>query len=298
MQLLTLKSLFRTERSTIFLFVLLSLLAVTPLPVDALEVDTVNVPAGSFIQGSDRAEREAAYILDEAAYGHSITRKNKWYEQEPARKSIELPSFNIMRMPVTNALYARFIKATQHRAPDVDRKTWDGYRLVHPYKRTRQFAWTDGKPPKGRELHPVVLVSRADAESFATWLGTQTGKIWMLPTEQQWEKAARGTDGNRFPWGNTYNPDLLNSHDKGPFTTMPVGSFAKGASPFGLLDGAGQVFEWTGTATSSHRTIVKGGSWDDSGCGVCRPAARHSRPNDIKHILIGFRLVHNSLTAN
>lgn len=273
-------------------------LLVASSPARAFDVDTVAVPAGPFIQGSDRAEREAAYRLDEAAYGHSVTRKNKWYESEPARRTVNLPAFHIMRTPVTNALYARFIESTGHRAPDVDRKTWQGYRLVHPYKRTRQFAWSDRKAPDGREQHPVVMVSRADADAFANWLSAQTGKQWSLPTEQQWEKAARGADGNRFPWGDTFNPDVLNSHDKGPFTTMPVGSFTDGASPYGLLDPAGQVFEWTSTSTSARRSIVKGGSWDDSGCGVCRPAARHSRPDDIKHILVGFRLVHTGLTAN
>ncbi|WP_108881994.1 SUMF1/EgtB/PvdO family nonheme iron enzyme [Anderseniella sp. Alg231-50] len=272
--------------------------SVTPIQAHAPEIDTVAVAAGPFIQGSNRAEREAAYQLDEAAYGHSVTRKNKWYESEPARRSVDLPAFHIMRTPVTNALYARFVKATGHRVPDVDKKTWKGYRLIHPYKRTRQFAWKAGKIPGGREQHPVVMVSRADADAFAKWLSERTGKQWSLPTEQQWEKAARGPDGNRFPWGDTFNPGVLNSHDKGPFTTMPVGSFADGASPYGMLDSAGQVFEWTSTSASAQRSIVKGGSWDDSGCGVCRPAARHSRPDSIKHILVGFRLVHMSLTAN
>ena len=274
------------------------LLLVAPTKAHAFDIDTVSVPAGPFIQGSDRAAREAAYRLDEAAYGHSVTRKNKWYESEPARASVDLPAFHIMRTPVTNALYARFVNATEHRAPNVDRKTWQGYRLVHPYKRTRQFAWLAGKLPSGREQHPVVMVSRADAEAFAEWLSAKTGKQWSLPSEQQWEKAARGPNGNRFPWGNTFNPDLLNSHDRGPFTTMPVGSFADGASPYGLLDPAGQVFEWTSTSASAQRSIVKGGSWDDKGCGMCRPAARHSRPDSIKHILVGFRLVHTTLTAN
>ncbi|MEO1160007.1 MAG: SUMF1/EgtB/PvdO family nonheme iron enzyme [Pseudomonadota bacterium] len=281
-----------------FMSLAVLLLLVSPVYAHPPEIDTVVVPAGPFIQGSDREEREAAYRLDEAAYGHSVTRKNKWYESEPVRRSADLPAFHIMRTPVTNALYARFVKATGHRAPDVDQKTWQGYRLVHPYKRTRQFAWTAGKMPGGREQHPVVMVSRADADAFAEWLSERTGKQWSLPTEQQWEKAARGPNGNRFPWGSTFDPDLLNSHDKGPFTTMPVGSFADGASPYGMLDPAGQVFEWTSTSTSAQHSIVKGGSWDDSGCGVCRPAARHSRPDSIKHILVGFRLVHTSLTAN
>jgi formylglycine-generating enzyme required for sulfatase activity len=273
-------------------------LLIVPIQARAFDVDTVTIPAGPFIQGSDREEREAAYRLDEAAYGHSVTRKNKWYESESARQSLHLQAFHIMRTPVTNALYSRFISATGHRVPDVDQKTWQDYRLVHPFKRTRQFAWVAGKVPSGRDLHPVVMVSRADAEAFAKWLSAETGKQWSLPTEQQWEKAARGPNGNRFPWGNDFNPELLNSHDKGPFTTMPVGSFFDGASPYGLLDPAGQVFEWTSTPSSAQRSIVKGGSWDDSGCGVCRPAARHSRPDTIKHILVGFRLVHTSLTAN
>jgi formylglycine-generating enzyme required for sulfatase activity len=72
---------------------------------------------------------------------------------------------------------------------------------------------------------------------------------------------------------------------------VPVGRIRAGASPYGLLDGAGQVFEWTATPAGPGRHIVKGGSWDDKGCGVCRPAARHGRPDNIKHILIGFRLV-------
>ena len=70
-----------------------------------------------------------------------------------------------------------------------------------------------------------------------------------------------------------------------------MGSFPAGASPYGLLDAAGQVFEWTASPGNPGRFLVKGGSWDDSGCGICRPAARHGRPADIKHILVGFRLV-------
>jgi len=79
---------------------------------------------------------------------------------------------------------------------------------------------------------------------------------------------------------------------------MDVGNFAKGASPFGLMDGSGQVFEWTSEEAGNGRFIVKGGSWDDKGCGVCRPAARHSRPANIWHILIGFRLVCETCASN
>ena len=253
--------------------------------------ETITIPAGPFIAGSDAAEREAAYRLDEAAYGHRVTRDRRWYESEPVRGPVVLDEFAITATLVTNRQYAAFIAATGHRAPDVDPETWAGYRLVHPYERTRKFAWADGAPPAGRDGHPVVLVSHGDARAYAAWLSQETGQSWRLPTEAEWEKAARGTDGRRFPWGEGFEPAYLNSHDSGPFDTVPVGSFPEGASPFGLLDAAGQVFEWTGTAASSGRAMVKGGSWDDSGCGICRPAARHSRPVGLKHILIGFRLV-------
>lgn len=252
---------------------------------------TVSVPAGSFIIGSNRTEREAAYQLDEDAYGHNVTRRNRWYESEPDRQSVDLPAFEIMKNLVTNADFARFVAETGHRVPDVDPQTWSGYRLIHPFQRTRRHAWLGGTFPEGREDHPVVLVSHADARAYAAWLSERTGTEWRLPHELEWQKAARGLDGLHFPWGDEYDANLLNSHDAGPFDTLPVGQFPEGASPFGMLDAAGQVFEWTANPAGNGRWIVKGGSWDDRGCGVCRPAARHSRPEEIKHILVGFRLV-------
>ena len=253
--------------------------------------ELVAVPAGAFIAGSDRAEREAAYRLDEAAYGHRVTREQGWYDGERPRHREMTGSYDITRTPITNAQYAAFVLATGHPVPDVDAVTWRGYRLAHPYQRTRRFAWSGGGRPAGREDHPVVLVSHDDARAYAAWLSSVTGRPWRLPTELEWEKAARGADGRRFPWGEEFDPGRLNSHDLGPFDTLPVGRFGAGASPYGLLDAAGQVYEWTATETTADRFLVKGGSWDDKGCGVCRPAARHARPRHLKHILVGFRLV-------
>jgi len=257
------------------------------LPIPEL----VQIPAGDFIIGSNPDEREAAYLLDEAAYGSSITRSQRWYAAERARARVHTTAYAITRTPITNFQYSAFINATGRAAPDVERTTWEAYGLVHPYERTRRFAWVDTRPPAGREHHPVVLLSQLDAMAYAEWLSDITGDTWRLPSEEEWEKAARGSDGRRFPWGDTFDPALVNSRDQGPFDTQPVGSYPEGASPYGLLDAAGQVYEWTATGSGKDRAIVKGGSWDDSGCGVCRPAARHSRPITLKHILIGFRLV-------
>jgi len=250
----------------------------------------VSIPAGPFIAGSDGAERDFAYRIDAAAYGRPVTREQGWYERERARGLAETGAYAITVTPITNRQYAAFVAATGHPVPDVDRATWESYGLIHPYAATRRFAWAKGRPPRGREDHPVVLVSHADAMAYAAWLTRVTGQTWRLPDELEWEKAARGTDGRYFPWGNGFDPRRLNSHDAGPFDTTPVGGYPSGASPFGLLDAAGQVFEWTATYDGAGRAIVKGGSWDDKGCGVCRPAARHSRPVNLKHILIGFRL--------
>ena len=268
------------------------LIAIAPAAATEAWLPAVaEIPAGAFIAGSDRAEREAAYRLDEVAYGHAVTREQGWYEAERARGPAQTAAYATMITPITNRQYATFVAATGHRAPDVDRATWKAYRLIHPYEQTRHFAWLDGHPPAGRADHPVVLVSQADAKAYADWLSERSGQTWRLPTELEWEKSARGVDGRAFPWGESFDSARLNSHDAGPFDTTPVGRYPSGASPYGVLDAAGQVYEWTATEAGAGRAIVKGGSWDDKGCGVCRPAARHGRPVGIKHILIGFRLV-------
>lgn len=253
--------------------------------------ETVVVAAGVYVAGSDSAEREYAYSLDESAYGHDRTRRGGWYDGERQRQEIHVDSFEISLTPVTNQQYAQFVQKTHHRPPDVDRETWRSYGLIHPFERTRKFAWINGQPPIGREQHPVVLVSFTDAQAYAEWLTKQTGHQWSLPNEDQWEKAIRGTRGLRFPWGNAFDASMLNSHDAGPFDTVAVGSFGDSQSEYGVVDGAGQVFEWTSVQTDQASVMVKGGSWDDSGCGVCRPAASHYRPAHLRHILIGFRLL-------
>ncbi len=254
----------------------------------------VEITAGRFIMGSDDEEREAAYRMDEVAYGHGTTRDRAWYAREIFRREVETGAYYIMQWPVTNDLYAKFIAATGRPAPFVDEATWNSSGLVHPYNLAQRHMWVDGRPPEARGRHPVVLVSHTDASAFAVWLSLETGDNWRLPTEAEWEKAARGIYGRRFPWGDEFDPERLNSHDAGPFDTMVAGGNLSGISAFGMLDAAGQVYEWTDTPAADGRFIVKGGSWDDKGCGICRPAARHSRPATLKHILIGFRLVRDA----
>jgi gamma-glutamyl hercynylcysteine S-oxide synthase len=131
-----------------------------------------------------------------------------------------LPAFYIDKFEVTHERYAKFLAATG-RKPPVD--------------------WPDGKMPEKPASHPVVNVTFADAEAYASWAGKR------LPTEAEWEKAARGSDGRIYPWGNslsgkkTATPVGDNARDH----TYPVGSFADDVSPFGAMDMAGNVCEWT-----------------------------------------------------
>lgn len=128
-----------------------------------------------------------------------------------------LPAYRIDKYPVTNAQYARFVAATGHRPP---------------------AGWSGGKIPPGQALHPVTLVSWYDAASYAKWAGKR------LPTEQEWEHAARGTDGRRWPWGETMDAGRLNTYYNVGSTT-PVTQYPNGASPYGVMDMAGNVSEWT-----------------------------------------------------
>ncbi|MEQ8391963.1 MAG: SUMF1/EgtB/PvdO family nonheme iron enzyme [Thalassospira sp.] len=252
--------------------------------------EVVEIPTGWFWQGSDSVEREYAYQIDEQVYGHDISRRNRWYDIETDKWRVHLLGYHISKTPVTNDQYAIFVKETDYPAPELSQDEWNRQGLIYNYDTVQPFLWSKGNPPNGRGDHPVVLVSWQDAVAYTEWLSTKTGKKWRLPSEIFWEKAVRGPDGVFYPWGNIFDPELLNSGDRGPFDTMPVGQFEAG--PYGLHDGVGQVFEWTSTSKQAGYRLVKGGSWDDRGCGVCRPAAQHARPEHLKHILIGFRVMY------
>lgn len=154
---------------------------------------------------------------------------------------VTLPDFYIDKYEVTNALYARFAEATGHRAPAY---------------------WVEGKVPAGAENLPVVQVSWQDARDYAAWAGKR------LPTEAEWEKAARGADGRLYPWGSDapssfaigQEPANFGELRKGP---TPVGTFPGGASPYGVMDMAGNVWEWTATGDvdAEQWFVIRGGSF-------------------------------------
>lgn len=244
------------------------------------------VPAGPFWMGSDAAERAYAYRI-----GGEAARRNRWFDAELPRERVTLGSFAIDRYLVTNEDYQPFIQATGHRAPFITEAEYQrqGY-LVHSYEEVTPYLWQDRRHPNGRGRHPVVLVSHADTVAYAQWRGEREARQYRLPSEAEWEKAARGTDGRYFPWGNRWRPELANAEYRVGGTTE-VGRYPQGVSPYGCFDMAGNVFEWTSSELPDGRAVMKGGgSWDDQP-GICRAAARHGRSKEARHILFGFRCV-------
>jgi formylglycine-generating enzyme required for sulfatase activity len=201
----------------------------------------VHVPAGAFWMGSDRAEREFAYTISSTA-----VRAAKWFDAE-------LPRHRVIFL-VTQGQYASFVAATGHRPPGISKEAYlrQGF-LVHDYDReVTPYLWRDGRPPSGRLDHPVVLVNALDAEAFCRW----RHPALRLPSEAEWEKAARGDDGRAFPWGNQWDPDRLNSAERGPGGTSPIARYPAGTSPYGRYDAGGNVFQWTASALGDGRRVV------------------------------------------
>jgi formylglycine-generating enzyme required for sulfatase activity len=175
----------------------------------------VYVPEGPFIMGSDLKDIEMVFASASRKYMDVLW---VWFERELPKREVNIPGFWIDLLPVTCAQYKRFCDMTGYHPPDY---------------------WTDGKIPDGRQDHPVVNVSWEDVLAYCSWAGKRP------PYESEWEKAARGTDGRVWPWGNEYLEDRGNIDRGLTAGTKPVGSFPLGASPYGCLDMAGNVFQWT-----------------------------------------------------
>ena len=173
-------------------------------------------------------------------YGYA----NAQADEKPQR-TIFLPSFRISRTPVTNKQWDVFLQESGYKP---SKEKHDGDYLKH---------WNRGVCPKQLENHPVVNVSKHSAEAFCSFYGLR------LPTEQEWEKAARGKDGRLYPWGNQPPEWWLCNFNNLHKGTTPVGSFPQGASPYGLLDCAGNVNEWTSSlySSSSLRFTLRGSSY-------------------------------------
>ena len=250
----------------------------TPTPPPGM----IGIDGGAYRVGSDDVERELGYQLSPP-----VVREQRWYDAwEAPPREVRLERFAIDRAPVTQSEYAAFVAATGREAPNIDSLAYltQGF-LVHPFDEVRPYLWRDRQPPLRLADHPVVLVDRRDGEAFCAWRGARTGHRVRLPTDTEWEAACRGTAARLFPWGDRWTDGRIQADTTG---TASVGDHPEGATPIGVLDLAGNVFEWTDALMPNGDPVLKGCAWDDAP-GTCRCAFRHGRPVASKHILIGFR---------
>jgi formylglycine-generating enzyme required for sulfatase activity len=176
------------------------------IPLQPFEPEMILIPAGEFLMGSDPQ-------LDKYPV-----------EAEQPQHYLYLPDYYLAKTPVTQEQYRAFLQGTGREAPN---------------------GWTDRIPPREEEDHPVVNVSWYDARDYCQWLSAVMGRNYGLPSEAEWEKGARGTDGRLYPWGNQWDAMRCNSKESGLMKTTPVHAYSQGASPYGVLDMVGNVEEWT-----------------------------------------------------
>ena len=221
-------------------------------PIDGAEM--VLVPEGSFSMGISEEQFNHLSALDQ--------RLNPVFATEVPIRTIHLTSFYIDRYPVTNFQYHKFVQETGHRKPLL----WDS-------------------PMWNQPMQPVVFVGWRDARAYAKWAGKS------LPSEAQWEKAGRGTDGRFWSWGNDFLPGRCNSREYGLERTSEIGLFDEGVSPYGCYDICGNVWEMCEGKWIEDRLPMRGGCFLGSATFVrvtCRWAPED--PVNGAHWL-GFRCV-------
>lgn len=183
------------------------------------------IPSGIFIYGIEKAKRDSILEILKSA-------KSSRFNHEFREQLISIPSFYIDKYEITNKQYAKFLEETDNRNP----KYWS-YRL---YNQPNQ---------------PVVGIGWADAEAYSKWAGKS------LPSEEEWEKAARGTDGRIWPWGNKPSGRKYNGKMEGNLAPVEVGSYPNGSSPYGIMDMSGNVYEMTTGSWGGTGKAMRGGSY-------------------------------------
>ena len=230
--------------------------------------------------GSTPAEIDRAVYLCEKGGGREDECARSIFSDERLR-IVTLAPFELDRTEVTNAAFAEFGEATGHKSTAEERGySWD-------ITRCRPCSWRSPRPNRLARDHPqdpVVHVSWSDARAYCKWRGSR------LPTEDEWEYTARGSERRTYPWGEGWDASRLRDTDSSGVGLEPVGSHPTGATPDDIQDLAGSVWEWTATTSGEgeHR-IFKGGSWMDRIPAYFRSAAFSQDAPDYSSISLGFR---------
>ncbi|CAG0940810.1 Hercynine oxygenase [Anaerolineae bacterium] len=277
----------------------------TTAQASPFEPQMVTISAGKFLMGTSDSELKEITKLDKD--------KNyqDWIKREVPQHEVTLSAYAIGRYPVTNSEFKRFIDDNGY----TTREYWTdaGWKQKEADSWTKPRYWDD--PMWNDPSQPVVGVSWYEAIAFCSWLSKKTGKHHRLPTEAEWEYAARGRDGYRYPWGHQWDKNKCNNKESGSDRTTPVGQFSpQGDSSFGVGDMVGQVWEWCSTKYGGKNAlpefkypynskdkredineedtrVLRGGSWDDSPpAAYCRCGCRAWYSPKFKSNLRGFRV--------
>jgi formylglycine-generating enzyme required for sulfatase activity len=208
----------------------------TPRPAIPIP-EMVEIPAGPFLMGSTDADELA-------------------FDDEQPQHELRLETYWIGQTEVTNAQFRPFVEGDGYTNPDY--WTEAGWSWREAENITQPAFWEDAD--RNGDQQPVVGINWYEAVAYARWLSAQTGHEYRLPTEAEWEKAARGTDGRIWPWGDDWEAANCNC-DRTIGRTTPVGQYPEGASPYGALDMAGNVFEWTATEWGKDYPYIQEDGW-------------------------------------
>ena len=260
----------------------------------------VSIPAGEFIMGTTDRQIERLVQVDELARRWLVRGS---FTREQPQHQVHLSNYAIGKYPVTVGEYRLFI----HTGGYVHADHWSdsGWAWRVSQGRNHPQLWGSSQWT-GEDRLPVVGVSWYEAMAYCRWLSECTGLLYRLPTEAEWEKAARGTDERLFPWGNRFDPKFSNTNLSGLGHTVAVDHFSPGGdSPYGCADMGGNASEWTlsqfrpypfktnggrNTEAGEEERVIRGGSWYKPSLRARASARGMNIPSFTDHD-VGFRLV-------
>lgn len=226
---------------------------------------------------------------------------SKLHVREVSRRQVYINEFEMAELPVTVSQYAVFLNAGGAEQAHWWSKAGWAWRQgeIIGWGRPDRSVPDDWDNQKSQPYHPVAGITWYEAEAYCNWLGEQKNRLVRLPTEEEWEKAARGENGRTWPWGDEFGIHKANTNELGAGETLMAGSQAGDRSPYGIADLGGNVQDWTSSSyiplqdeefPVENLRVARGGSWNDTAFGS-RAAFRHVYPEGYFLPFLGFRVV-------